>query len=81
MTTLQEQNYQWFQENYQALSSQYDQKYIAIKNKKVLGAYSSYADGVRMTEPSEAIGSFIVQYCDRGDFEASLFEGGVSLKG
>lgn len=64
MTTLQEQDYQWFQDNYQALSSQYDKKYIAIKNKKVLGAYSSYADGVRMTEPSEAIGSFIVQYCN-----------------
>ena len=38
--------------------------YLAIKNKTVLGSYSSYAEALHETEKSEPIGSFIIQFCN-----------------
>jgi hypothetical protein len=61
---LQETDYKWFLENYKMLYEQYGVSYLAIKNKTVLGSYSSYAEALHETEKSEPIGSFIIQYCN-----------------
>ena len=61
---LQETDYKWFLENYRQLFEKYGISYLAIKEKKVLGVYSSYAEALHETEKKEPIGSFIVQFCN-----------------
>lgn len=54
----------WFIDNYLDLHKKYGTCYLAIKNKKILGVYQSYATAVNETSKSEDIGTFIVQYCN-----------------
>lgn len=61
---MQDADFIWFIENYGDLFSIYGQSFLAIKGKKVLGAYPSYAIGVRETLKNEALGTFIVQECN-----------------
>ena len=60
---MQEQDYFWFEENYPELQKKFGDAFLAIKNKTVLGSYSTYAEGVRTTEKTEELGTFIVQEC------------------
>lgn len=58
----------WFEENYRELQEQYGDSFLAIKNRNVIGVYDSYAAGVRETQKTEPIGTFIIQQCmRRGD--------------
>lgn len=59
---MQSQDFKWFLKNYDNLFQQYGICYLSIKNKKVLGAYSTYGEGVRNTK--EKLGTFIVQLCN-----------------
>lgn len=59
-----ENEYKWFLENYDDLFAQYGTVYLAIKNKTVLGVYTSYAEGVKETLKKEDPGTFIVQKCN-----------------
>lgn len=61
---MQDSDYQWFLENYSELYDEFGASFLAIKNKNILGVYSTYADGVRETLRSEEIGTFIVQECN-----------------
>ena len=71
---MQDLDYKWFLENLQNLYKQYGDAYIAIKNKTVLGSYSSYAEGVKTTSKTEPLGTFIVQQCgaDESAFTAYI---------
>ncbi len=69
MEELQQQDYDWFLQNYEELFNEYGVSYLAIKKRKVLGKYNSYAEAVLETEKTEPLGSFIVQYCN-GDESA-----------
>ena len=62
-----EDDYKWFLEKFEELYNEYGESYIVIKNKKVLGVYKTYAEGVRTTETTEKLGTFIVQKCDRDE--------------
>ena len=57
------EDYRWFEEQYDRLRSIYGDSFLAIKNKRVLNAYSSYGDAVRETQKTEPLGTFIVQEC------------------
>lgn len=61
---MQDKDFTWFLDNYDELFKKYGNSFLAIKNGKVLGSYNSYADGVRNTEKTEELGTFIVQRCD-----------------
>lgn len=61
---MQSTDFEWFISNYDDLFRKYGRTYLSIKDKKVLGQYNSYADGVRTTARSEELGTFIVQLCD-----------------
>jgi len=65
----QSMDYKWFLENYEELFKTYGNSYLAIKNKAVLGVYSSYAEGVRTASQNNELGTFIVQRCN-GDESA-----------
>lgn len=60
---MQEKDFLWFMDNMKNLFQRYGHSFLAIKNQKVLGSYSTYAEGVRETEKTEPMGSFIVQEC------------------
>lgn len=57
------EDYEWFIKRYDELSQIYGDSFIAIKNKQVLKAYSTYAEAVRETQKTEPLGTFIVQKC------------------
>lgn len=61
---MQDKDYQWFIDHYLELYKKYGSAYLVIKDQKVLGAYSSYAEGVMETAKSEELGTFIVQLCN-----------------
>jgi len=60
---LQSQDFKWFVENYDSLYEKYGHSFLAIKNKTVLGAYSTCVEGVKETQKTETLGTFIVQEC------------------
>lgn len=71
-------DYNWFLENYDQLFQKYGECYLVIKNKVVLGKFSSYGEGVRGALKTEEPGTFIVQHCNGNEsgytnYIASLF--------
>jgi hypothetical protein len=61
---MQDRDFEWFLENYNDLYDKYGRSFLAIKNEKVLGVYSSFNEAVDATLLSEEIGTFIVQECN-----------------
>lgn len=62
-----DKEYKWFVENKEQLYNKYGDSYVAIKNRKVLGKYKSFAEGVNKTKMKEKLGTFIVQRLSRDD--------------
>lgn len=60
------EDFAWFKERYTDFQKKYGESFIAIKNKKILGVYDSYGNGVRETVKTEELGTFIVQECSPG---------------
>lgn len=60
---MQTTDFKWFEENYSKLQKEHGNSFLAIKDCRVLGAYPSYAEAVRITERTEELGTFIVQEC------------------
>ena len=63
MDQIVNENYDWFKENLKELIKDYDDKYIVIKDKKILSSYDSYAQAYHDTITKEKIGTFIIQLC------------------
>ncbi len=61
---MQDKDYAWFLENYSELYNKYGVSYLVIKNQTVLGAFNSYAEGVKAMIGKEELGTFIVQNCN-----------------
>lgn len=60
-------DYKWFVSNNKKLFKKYGAKYLAIKNKKVIGVYDSVGEGVEITQQTEKLGTFIVQKCGKDE--------------
>ncbi|MCQ2753260.1 MAG: hypothetical protein MJ207_01330 [Bacilli bacterium] len=58
-------DFTWFVKNYKKLFNKYGSCFLAIKNAKVIGVYSSYVEGVKETQKTEKIGTFIIQQTGR----------------
>ena len=63
------QDFNWFVSNYDDLFNIYGHKFLAIKDKRVLGVFDNMTDGITETSKTEVLGSFIVQECS-GDSSA-----------
>ena len=61
---MRSQDYQWFLENYDSLFKKYGKSFLVIRNKEILGVYSSYAEGVKEACKRAELGTFIVQECN-----------------
>jgi hypothetical protein len=55
-----EDNYKYFVDNLQKLYTRYGHKYIAIKDKSVIGAYGSFEDAYYDTIQHTPLGTFII---------------------
>ena len=62
---LQEQEYIWFKDNLEMLSSLYGGKHVVIKGKKVIGSYPTFADACEETLKEYELGTFIIQECSK----------------
>ena len=58
-----EKEFNYYIENQNKLLKRYNNKYIVIKNKKVIGVYDSEAEAVQETSKNEPLGTFLVQKC------------------
>ena len=63
MQNTQKDDFNWFVANMAELFGKYGHSFLAIKNRKILKSYPSYAEAVRETRKTEDLGSFIVQEC------------------
>lgn len=56
-------DFDFFVENYQYLYKKYGHKFLAIKNKQILGAYDSIPDAIDKLSPAYDLGTYIIQEC------------------
>lgn len=61
-----EQEFKYYLDNQTELVEKYNNKFIAIKNQKVIGAYNSHGEALEQTSKAEKIGTFIIQHCIPG---------------
>lgn len=60
-------DFDFFVKNYQCLFKQYGHKFLAIKNKQVLGSYSTIADAIHQLSDNYKPGTYIIQECNGDD--------------
>lgn len=56
-------DFDFFIENYKDLYKQYGHKFLAIKDKNILGAYDSVPDAIKQLSEKYEIGTYIIQEC------------------
>lgn len=56
-------DFDFFVEKYQELFEKYGHKFLAIKNKEILGAYESVVEAIDDLAPTHEVGSYIIQEC------------------
>lgn len=57
-------DFDFFLDNYNNFYKEYGHKFIAIKNKKILGIFDSEIEAIHKISRDYPIGSFIVQECN-----------------
>ena len=62
-----EKEFKYYIENQNKLVKRYNNKYVVVKNKKVIGVYDSEAEAVQETSKNEPLGTFLVQKCTLGE--------------
>lgn len=66
MTKL-NKDFEWFTLNNKKLFKKYGAKYLAIKDKKVIGVFDDYSEGVNQTKETEKLGTFLIQQCGKDE--------------
>lgn len=61
------EDFDYFTNNYQELYKEYGHKFLAIKNKNILGAYNSVSDAISQLSSTYEIGTYIIQECTGDD--------------
>lgn len=67
LTGKQEQDFEWFIANQEALYSEYGDCTLVIADKKVYGAYESSAKALDFALKKFSVGNFIIQDCSSDD--------------
>jgi hypothetical protein len=77
---MQDQDFEYFIQNMESFYTKYSHKFLAIKDKKILGAYDSFNTALEETLKHEQVGTFIIQECFRNKEESvNHFQGNVTL--
>lgn len=56
-------DFDYFTCHYQEFFNKYGYKFLAIKNKEILGEYDSISEAIEDLSPDYAIGNYIIQEC------------------
>lgn len=71
-------DFDYFLENMEELYRVYRHKFVAIKNRNILGTYNSFIKAYESTLKTEEIGTFLIQECfDNKDKLVNNFQGNV----
>lgn len=62
-----EKEFRYYLAHQDELVSKYNGKFIVIKNRKVIGDYSSEMEAIRETSKTHDLGTFLVQKCEPGE--------------
>jgi hypothetical protein len=62
MTTI-EQQFQWYRDHQDELVGKYNEKFIVIKDEKVIGVYNSDKDAYIEASKTNELGTFLIQHC------------------
>ena len=57
--------FDYYLEHQAELAEKYQGRYIVIKDNTVLGDYDTAGEAIRETSQTHALGTFMVQLCDR----------------
>jgi len=60
---MQDQDYEYFLQNTADFYRRYGPKFLAIKNKGVIGVYDDFNDALDKTLKTEQWGTFLIQEC------------------
>jgi hypothetical protein len=60
---LQTVDFEYFEENKTKFFEEYGHKFLAIKDRVILGAFDTFDDALKTTLKTESPGTFIVQEC------------------
>jgi fibrillarin-like rRNA methylase len=75
---MQDQDFEYFIQNMGSFYEQYGHKFLAIKNKNILGAYDSFNIALDETLKNNDVGTFIIQECFKNREESvNHFQGNV----
>ena len=61
------EDFDFFIPNYHAFYKEYGHKFLAIRDKKILGTYDSVPDAINDLSPSYNLGTYIIQECTGDD--------------
>jgi hypothetical protein len=58
-----EEDYRWFRENLPELEKRYGDKYVVIKDKRIIGAHETLHKALGCAREREKPGAFLIQLC------------------
>jgi hypothetical protein len=61
-----EREFQFYLDNQNSLVSQYNGRFVVIKDCKVIGVYEDELEAVKQTSQHHELGTFLVQKCEAG---------------
>ncbi|MBI1803092.1 MAG: hypothetical protein HY033_05890 [Ignavibacteriae bacterium] len=61
-----EKEFKYYREHQTELVQEYNNKYVVIKDEKVLGAYNSELEAYTETKKNHAVGTFLIQHVTPG---------------
>lgn len=61
------EEFQYYLDNQQKFVEQYNGKVIVLKDKKVIGVYTSENEALFQTQKKYKVGTFLIQKCSEGD--------------
>ena len=78
--TAADTDFEWFERNMPALYKRHGHKFLAIKGRRVLGAYGTFEAALGDTLKTQAMGTFLIQECFKTVEESVLhFQGNVAF--
>jgi hypothetical protein len=74
----QDLDFNYFLENMENLYRSHGHKFVAVKNKNILGIYDNFNEALESTLKTEELGTFIIQECfDNVEKIVHHFQGNV----
>lgn len=58
-----DKEFKYYLKNQDELVKKYGGKFIVLKDKKVIGVYSSHSEAYNETVKNEELGTFLIQHC------------------